>query len=840
MSGDELLLRALRWGIGRLGRQNLFTWSLMLVTVMILIQGLAENVRNLDTGLLWSIALPGLLLGWVISRWREKNLYTLVIALLAGWGVIVLRVGNLESLVLQSLYALTDLFVQAIRWKPGLPYPDTGQFLEFLAEFGRRAGILTERVIHWANLVMQRQTPNDPAAITASWCVAIWLVTFWTAWNFWRGRVIRGLIPATALLGAVLSFSGQNGFLLIPLFCVALVMSARYAFISQVSRWQKENIDYSEDLNFDLTLSVTLILSVLVVAMVLAPWFSYPRVIDFVREVSRSRQETRAPNSAGQQAKNNPGPPIGLALGLQQHPSPAPPSAISRLVSTGMPQEHLLGSGAELSHTVVMVVSVISQTVLNPTPEEARLSQATLAVQRPYWQAAAYDLYLGYGWATNSATQIRYSGGQAALTTAALPASGLLLEQHVQYVGDSFQPGGIIYAAGDLVNASQDYQVAWRNPPDNASENAPADIFTAASPAVDYQAVSYLPRATVDQLRKAGNQYPPWISQHYLQLPRTLPARVRSLAIELTATESTPYDQAHAIEQYLRTFPYTLQLPKPSSGVDLVDYFLFDLKKGYCDYDASAMVVLSRAAGLPARLVIGYATGTYDEAHQRFVVTEADAHSWPEIYFPGYGWVRFEPTGGRSGLDRPASTASSIEVPQVDLAQTVSPFPGNSYIKVILFTLASLVLLALAGLLVWNFSEPWRLVRLPAGAAVRRVYHQIHQYAHRLENRPLTGATPAEISRSLVDKIERLQAETQWVAYFNEARSDLEGLTAIYNQHIYSPHAVDRQGQQNTIHAWSALRRRLLLVQLACKLPIMRMLMRQLAKSGTISTHRSS
>ena len=836
MSGEELLLRALRWSIGRLGRQNLITWSLMLVTVMILIQGLAENVRNLDTGLLWSIALPGLLLGWVISRWREKNLYTLSIALLAGWGIIVLRVGNLENLVLQGLYALADLVVQAIRWRAGLPYPNAGPFLEILAEFLQRAGVLTIRVIHWANLVLQRQTPNDPAAIAASWCVVIWLVTFWTAWHFWRGRVIRGLIPSTALLGAVLSFSGQNGFLLIPLFCVALVMSARNAFISQVSRWQKENIDYSEDLNFDLTLSVTLVLSVLVVAMVLAPWFSYPRVVDFVREVSRSRQES----SAGQPAKNNPGPPIGLAFGLQQHPSPAPPSAISRLVSTGMPQEHLLGSGAELSHTVVMVVSVISQTVLNPSPEEARLSQATLVAQKPYWQAAAYDQYLGYGWATSSATQIRYTGGQAALTTAALPVSSLLLEQHVQYVGDSFQPGGIIYAAGDLVKASQDYRVAWRNPPDNASKNAPVDIFTAASPAVDYQAVSYLPRSTIDQLRKAGNQYPPWISQHYLQLPNTLPARVRSLAIELTATESTPYDQAHAIEQYLRTFPYTLQLPKPPSGVDLVDYFLFDLKKGYCDYDASAMVVLARAAGLPARLVIGYATGTYDEAHQRFVVTEADAHSWPEIYFPGYGWIRFEPTGGRSGLDRPASTAGSIEVPQVDLAQTVSPFPGGIYFKVALFTLASLVLLALGSLLVWNFSESWRLVKLPAGAAIRQVYHQIHQYAHRLADRPLTGATPAEISRSLVDQIERLQAETQWVAYFENARSDLEGITAIYSQHIYSPHPVNRQSQQNTIHAWSALRRRLLLVQLAHKLPIMRILMRQLTKSGTISTHRSS
>ncbi len=99
------------------------------------------------------------------------------------------------------------------------------------------------------------------------------------------------------------------------------------------------------------------------------------------------------------------------------------------------------------------------------------------------------------------------------------------------------------------------------------------------------------------------------------------------------------------------------------------------------------MVVLARAAGLPARLVIGYATGTYDEAHQRFVVTEADAHSWPEIYFPGYGWIRFEPTGGGlilTALHRPP-------VPSIFhrsmLPNQQGPFRGFFILRIALFTL---------------------------------------------------------------------------------------------------------------------------------------------------------
>jgi transglutaminase-like putative cysteine protease len=119
----------------------------------------------------------------------------------------------------------------------------------------------------------------------------------------------------------------------------------------------------------------------------------------------------------------------------------------------------------------------------------------------------------------------------------------------------------------------------------------------------------------------------------------------------LTSAEPTPYDRARAIEQYLRTFPYSLDVPHPPPDQDLVDYFLNDLRKGYCDYYASAMVVLARAAGIPARLAIGYANGTYDLNSRRFLVTEADAHSWVEVFFPNIGWVAFEPTAGRPALE---------------------------------------------------------------------------------------------------------------------------------------------------------------------------------------------
>ena len=140
-----------------------------------------------------------------------------------------------------------------------------------------------------------------------------------------------------------------------------------------------------------------------------------------------------------------------------------------------------------------------------------------------------------------------------------------------------------------------------------------------------------------------------------------LPARVRDLARTVTAGATNPYDQASQIEAYLRTLTYDLKVPLVAADRDLVDAFLFDLRRGYCDYFASAFVVMARSVGLPARLAVGYASGQ-TVAPGVWVVSAADAHSWPEVYFEGVGWVPFEPTPARpmpAPLRAPLSVAST-------------------------------------------------------------------------------------------------------------------------------------------------------------------------------------
>lgn len=156
----------------------------------------------------------------------------------------------------------------------------------------------------------------------------------------------------------------------------------------------------------------------------------------------------------------------------------------------------------------------------------------------------------------------------------------------------------------------------------------------------------------------------------YLQLPADLPARVRGLAEQITASATTPYQKAKAIEDYLRTH-YQYGFADPSSGTDYpppgqdpVDWFLFDHQTGTCGNFSSAFVILARSVGIPARVVSGWAMSATPDFQ---TVYTDQAHQWAEVGFSDLGWVTFEPTAAgapsRTGAPGDASTTST---PQPD------------------------------------------------------------------------------------------------------------------------------------------------------------------------------
>ena len=161
-----------------------------------------------------------------------------------------------------------------------------------------------------------------------------------------------------------------------------------------------------------------------------------------------------------------------------------------------------------------------------------------------------------------------------------------------------------------------------------------------------YSLVSFVSLAEDDDLRGAETNYGRFITDHYLQLPSTLPDRVREKALALAENEDTPLDKALAIQEYLRGdgFTYSHDIEAPPRGADGTDYFLFETKTGYSDYFASSMTVMLRAVGVPARMAAGYAPGEWDPEQQVRVVRDRDSHGWTQVYFPDYGWIDFEPT----------------------------------------------------------------------------------------------------------------------------------------------------------------------------------------------------
>ena len=131
--------------------------------------------------------------------------------------------------------------------------------------------------------------------------------------------------------------------------------------------------------------------------------------------------------------------------------------------------------------------------------------------------------------------------------------------------------------------------------------------------------------------------------EQYLQLPPIDP-RVRELAQQVTAGLFTQLDRASAIETHLRSsYRYALEFPDREPA-DPIAYFLFERKKGHCEYFASAMTVMLRAVGIPARLINGFQSGTFNPISNQYVIRESDAHSWVEAYLEARGWTTFDPT----------------------------------------------------------------------------------------------------------------------------------------------------------------------------------------------------
>jgi transglutaminase-like putative cysteine protease len=162
---------------------------------------------------------------------------------------------------------------------------------------------------------------------------------------------------------------------------------------------------------------------------------------------------------------------------------------------------------------------------------------------------------------------------------------------------------------------------------------------------LQYEVLSEIPdRSRIPAPSQQPNQLPPGPSARYLQLPGNLDPRISQLAVEITSNGRSVVEKASLVESYLkRNYTYTLNL-NWAPGSQPLSTFLFEAKAGHCEYFASSMAILLRAAGVPTRLVNGFLMGEYNSVGSDYIIRESDAHSWVEVYVPSAGWLEFDPT----------------------------------------------------------------------------------------------------------------------------------------------------------------------------------------------------
>lgn len=301
-------------------------------------------------------------------------------------------------------------------------------------------------------------------------------------------------------------------------------------------------------------------------------------------------------------------------------------------------------------------------------------NQIVMAVDAPpdlryYWKSSTFDTYQNGQWTTNPSAEQRIGSGGITLSHA--PTQAGMRRDVTQRFVITMGASRLVYAAPQLKTIRLPIRIQMDFIERGSGVSDPL-TFWAGEPLLrgaQYSVVSSVSVARPDMLRRTSAQYPAWITSKYLQLPPEITQRTRDLAQQIVraANAQTPYDKAKAIETWLRqNIAYQETLSDLPVGRDPVDWMLFERREAYCTYYASAMIVMLRSLGVPARMAAGFSQGVYDPANRYFVVRERDAHTWVEVYFPGAGWVEFEPTASQSVINR-------TELEQIALTPTPSP-----------------------------------------------------------------------------------------------------------------------------------------------------------------------
>lgn len=661
-----------------------------------------------------------------------------------------------------------------------------GQSPEIPAELSSAERIMAigDNLWSWLQLLVGDQPARSNLVFLLQLGFLLWWLGYLSAWAVFReGRVWRAIIPIGLVLLVNTYFGPADLGIYLAVFVVsALLLAVRSHLAEREIVWRLEGVRYAADIQVDfLRDGFLLALVVLSLALLLpnaASNGAMSGALEPLRTPWRQVQQEwgRLFNSLNYQ---------GTAVG-----EPVFGNTLT------------LGGPRDLGDQIIMDVS---------------------SPQGRYWRAVAYDTFTGQGWLSTATVSQAIDGSTHVFTPRFQARSEV-----TQTITIQAPTGNVLMAAGQPVRvslkATADLFVIEPAPGDRPPVAEIAMLHrrdAALRPGDKYLAVSSLSQATVEDLQDAGRDYPAWVTERYLELPEDLSPQVAELARKVTAGATNPYDQLAAIEQYLRGFTYNDQIAAPPPGVNAVNYFLFDVQQGYCDYYASSFAMMARTLGIPARVSAGYAQGDYVPEANLYRVREYHGHSWPEVFFPGYGWIEFEPTAAELEIVRtrrsdaatpsltPAPPPDPLDEEMLGPLQRPDQFGADPNAETdelaaavtrgwrVLWWIAPLGLAMLAAALWWRRRRPG----ISAGARQRvlldplftvNLYGWLMQWAQRLHLPLLPSQTPHEQAASLGGVVP-------------EGQAAIQSITDLYVEELYSPHEPDQRRSEQALLAWGDL-----------------------------------
>jgi len=468
-------------------------------------------------------------------------------------------------------------------------------------------------------LFAQNQPVYDTLFFITLSSLGFWIIGLHAGYQFARNRNFLNIVIPSGLVMLVIQrydpWVPLRAWGLAVYIFIALIMLGRLNFLNNKTEWKNKRVFLTSDTEWDISRSA---LTFAAIAVFIA--WAIPGVLNSIKPIATAWKNFTAPISDR----------FSDAVIALDSPYGSP--------SNGdfYGSDLNLGSKAPISDTTVFFVKV---------------DRVEFPPARYYWRGRVYDQYIDGQWSTIGETRQYFDPESNELQ----PIDSFARNEANFTVTMNFPKQGLIYAPAETVWIDRE-SLLVTSPAVDSYREVTAWLADPGLVAGDsYEVRALIANPSIDELRAAGSEYPKWLTDRYLQIPSEIEPALSELAERVTQGRNTPFDKAQAITNYLRNeIEYTTQLTQsPPSFEDPLIWVLFEYKKGFCMYYASAEVLMLRTLGIPARMAVGFAEGQYDTQRDRYTVARLNSHAWPEVYFPGIGWVEFEPTGNQDPLNRP-------------------------------------------------------------------------------------------------------------------------------------------------------------------------------------------